>query len=64
VLLLRERLPGERYKRVESAHCQQLVMHKMYEMRGSLPTRRNENNTLNVKRLKRIKKDDGIAGKI
>jgi hypothetical protein len=48
VLLLRERLSRERHKRVESAHCRQLVMHKMHEMRGSLPTRRNANNTLDV----------------
>jgi hypothetical protein len=52
MLLLRERVPGERHKRMESAHCQQLTMHTMYEMRGSLPTRRDENNTLDRNRLK------------
>jgi len=50
VLLLRERLPGERHKGVESAHYQQLVVHKVYEMRGSLPTKYTENNTLDKKR--------------
>jgi hypothetical protein len=49
VLLLRERLPGERHKRVESANYQQLVVHKVYEMRGSLPTKYTENNTLDKK---------------
>jgi hypothetical protein len=39
-------LPGERHKRVESAHYQQLVVHKVYEMRGSLPTKHTENNSI------------------
>jgi len=50
MLLLRECLPRKSHKRVDTPHRQPFSMHKVHEMRGNLPARCNENNTLDKKR--------------
>ena len=49
MLLLRECLPRKCHKRVESPNYQPRSMYKVYEMCGSLSTKCNAHNTLDVK---------------
>ena len=49
VLLLRECLPRKCHKGTEPSRYRPLFMYKMYEMCGSLPTRCNASDTLDIK---------------